>query len=82
MMTCVRIVTDIGLEGGDGRVCESRLATAVEALGGTFALHSPAGRGTTIWCELPTTLGPRIPGLAFHSVNEAIPNPDSGPGNF
>ena len=41
MMTCVRIVTDIGLEGGDGRVCESRLATAVEALGGTFALAQP-----------------------------------------
>ena len=33
------------------------------SMGGTFALHSPAGRGTTIWCEIPTTLGPRIPGL-------------------
>jgi len=65
--------------GGSGL---TGLRDRVEALGGTFALHSPAGRGTTIWCELPTTLGPRIPGLAFHSVNEAIPNPDSGPGNF
>jgi signal transduction histidine kinase len=66
--------------GGSGL---TGLRDRVEALGGTFALESPAGRGTTIWCELPTTLGPRIPGLAFHSVNEATPpNPDSRPGNF
>ncbi len=66
--------------GGSGL---TGLRDRVEALGGTFALHSPAGRGTTIWCELPTTLGPGIPGLAFHSVNEATPrNPDSRPGNF
>jgi signal transduction histidine kinase len=66
--------------GGSGL---TGLRDRVEALGGTFALHSPAGRGTTIWCELPTTLGPRIPGLAFHSVNEATPpNPDSRPGNY
>jgi len=66
--------------GGSGL---TGLRDRVEALGGTFALHSPAGRGTTIWCELPTTMGPRIPGLAFHSVDEATPpNPDSRPGNF
>jgi hypothetical protein len=28
----------------------ARETSRVEALGGTFALHSPAGRGTTIWC--------------------------------
>jgi signal transduction histidine kinase len=33
------------------------LRDRVEALGGTFSVHSPAGFGTTIWCELPTTLG-------------------------
>jgi signal transduction histidine kinase len=33
------------------------LRDRVEALGGTFALYSPAGCGTTIWCEFPTTLG-------------------------
>jgi signal transduction histidine kinase len=41
------------------------LRDRVEALGGTFALHSPAGCGTTIWCELPTTLRNEHPESQF-----------------
>jgi signal transduction histidine kinase len=41
------------LAGGSGLI---GLRDRVEALGGTLALHSPEGCGTTIWCELPTTL--------------------------
>ena len=29
------------------------LKDRIEALGGTFSVHSPAGRGTTVSCELP-----------------------------
>jgi signal transduction histidine kinase len=29
------------------------LKDRIEALGGTFSLHSPAGGGTTVSCELP-----------------------------
>jgi signal transduction histidine kinase len=58
------------------------LRDRVEALGGTFTLHSPAGCGTTIWCELPTTLACGMPEVACRSVNEATPwDPDSRPGN-
>ena len=31
------------------------LKDRIEALGGTFSVHSPAGRGTTVRCELPVT---------------------------
>jgi signal transduction histidine kinase len=33
------------------------LKDRVEALSGTFALHSPPGGGTTVSCELPVTTG-------------------------
>jgi signal transduction histidine kinase len=29
------------------------LKDPIEALGGTFAVHSRVGRGTTVFCELP-----------------------------
>jgi signal transduction histidine kinase len=41
------------------------LRDRVEALGGTFTLHSPVGGGTTIRCELPTTLGRGYPDSHF-----------------
>jgi signal transduction histidine kinase len=52
LRVCVR---DDGVGGADplrgsGLV---GLKDRVEALGGTFALHSPAGGGTTVSCELP-----------------------------
>jgi signal transduction histidine kinase len=31
------------------------LKDRIEALGGTFSVHSPVGRGTTVRCELPVT---------------------------
>jgi signal transduction histidine kinase len=31
------------------------LKDRIEALGGTFSVHSPAGCGTTVRCELPVT---------------------------
>ena len=31
------------------------LKDRIEALGGTFSVHSPAGRGTTVCCQLPVT---------------------------
>jgi signal transduction histidine kinase len=33
------------------------LKDRIEALGGTFSLHSPAGGGTTVSCELPVLAG-------------------------
>jgi signal transduction histidine kinase/uncharacterized protein YoaH (UPF0181 family) len=42
-------------EGGSGLV---GLKDRTEALGGTFSIHSPAGAGTTVCCELP------VPGSA------------------
>jgi signal transduction histidine kinase len=33
------------------------LKDRIEALGGTFSVHSPVGRGTTVTCELPATAG-------------------------
>jgi len=42
------------------------LKDRIEALGGTFAVHSPVGRGTTVSCELPIAVGDA--------------NPDAGPG--
>ena len=42
------------------------LKDRIEALGGTFSVHSPAGRGTTVSCELP--------------VLASAVQPDPGPG--
>jgi signal transduction histidine kinase len=33
------------------------LKDRIEALGGTFSVHSPAGGGTTVTCELPMLAG-------------------------
>ncbi len=33
------------------------LKDRIEALGGTFSVHSPLGRGTTVICEVPVTAG-------------------------
>ena len=33
------------------------LKDRIEALGGTFSVHSPAGGGTTVLCELPVLAG-------------------------
>jgi signal transduction histidine kinase len=43
------------------------LQDRIEALGGTFSLHGPAGGGTTVRCELP------VPARAEH--------PDAGAGD-
>jgi signal transduction histidine kinase len=37
------------------------LKDRIEALGGTFSVHSPVGRGTTVICELPLTDGSEFP---------------------
>jgi signal transduction histidine kinase len=37
------------------------LKDRIEALGGTFWVHSPAGGGTTVSCELPVAAGPGQP---------------------
>jgi signal transduction histidine kinase len=37
------------------------LKDRIEALGGTFSLHSPAGGGTTVSCELPVLVGAGMP---------------------
>jgi signal transduction histidine kinase len=38
------------------------LKDRIEALGGTFSVYSPVGRGTTVICELPAEAGDRYPG--------------------
>ena len=38
------------------------LRDRIEALGGTFAVHSPDGGGTTVSCELPVAAGAGPPG--------------------
>jgi signal transduction histidine kinase len=40
------------------------LKDRIEALGGTFAVHSPAGGGTTVSCELPVLSGAAQPELS------------------
>jgi len=37
------------------------LKDRIEALGGTFSVHSPVGRGTTVSCELPVMAGGGYP---------------------
>jgi signal transduction histidine kinase len=53
---CVR---DDGVGGADPQRGSGLvgLKDRVEALGGTFSLHSPAGGGTTVSCELPAPAG-------------------------
>src|SRR5712671_6597594 len=50
-------VRDDGGGGADPRRGSglTGLKDRVEALGGTFSVHSPVGRGTTVTCELPVT---------------------------
>jgi signal transduction histidine kinase len=57
LRVCVR---DDGVGGADplrgsGLV---GLKDRIEALGGTFSMHSPAGAGTTVTCELPILASP------------------------
>jgi signal transduction histidine kinase len=57
-------VRDDGAGGADPR-CGSGLTglkDRIEALGGTFRVHSPAGGGTTVSCELPAGAGAGQPG--------------------
>jgi signal transduction histidine kinase len=67
------VVVDAEASGGTVRVCVRDdgvggadpgrgsglvgLKDRVEALGGTFSLHSPPGGGTTVCCELPAAAG-------------------------
>jgi len=44
--------------GGSGL---AGLKDRIEALGGTFSVHSPAGGGTTMSCELPVVTGTALP---------------------
>jgi signal transduction histidine kinase len=41
------------------------LQDRIEALGGTFSVHSPAGHGATVSCGLPVPVG--------------VTQPDAGP---
>jgi signal transduction histidine kinase len=56
-------VRDDGIGGAD-QVRGSGLVglrDRIEALGGTFSVHSPVGCGTTVSCELPVTTGGGYP---------------------
>ena len=44
--------------GGSGL---AGLKDRIEALGGTFSVYSPAGGGTTVFCELPVVTGTALP---------------------
>jgi signal transduction histidine kinase len=52
-------VRDDGVGGADPARGSGLLGLKdrIEALGGTFAVHSPVGRGTTVTCEVPVTAG-------------------------
>jgi signal transduction histidine kinase len=54
LRVCVR---DDGIGGADPRRGSGLvgLKDRTEALGGTFSIHSPVGRGTMVCCELPTS---------------------------
>jgi signal transduction histidine kinase len=56
LRVCVR---DDGIGGADPRRGSGLvgLKDRIEALGGTFAIHSPIGGGTTVTCELPVPVG-------------------------
>ena len=57
-------VRDDGIGGADPARGSGLLGLKdrIEALGGTFSVHSPAGRGTTVTCEVPVTAGGEYPG--------------------
>ena len=57
-------VRDDGVGGADpGRGSGlAGLRDRIEALGGRFALHSPADAGTTVSCELPVAAGSGMDG--------------------
>ena len=57
-------VRDDGIGGADPMRGSGLLGVKdrIEALGGTFSVHSPVGRGTTVTCELPVTAGPGVHG--------------------
>jgi signal transduction histidine kinase len=46
------------------------LKDRIEALGGRFSMHSPAGGGTTVSCELPVLAGAGRPDSGGHSLSE------------
>jgi glucose-6-phosphate-specific signal transduction histidine kinase len=52
-------VRDDGIGGADSARGSGLLGLKdrIEALGGTFSVHSPVGRGTTVTCEVPVTAG-------------------------
>jgi signal transduction histidine kinase len=54
-------VRDDGVGGADPRRGSGLvgLKDRIEALGGAFSMHSPAGGGTTVSCELPVPLAAR-----------------------
>jgi len=56
LRVCVR---DDGVGGADPGLGSGLvgLKDRIEALGGTFSMHSPAGGGTTVTCELPMLVG-------------------------
>jgi len=56
LRVCVR---DDGVGGADPRLGSGLvgLKDRIEALGGTFSVHSPAGGGTAVTCELPMLVG-------------------------
>ncbi|MDX6227589.1 MAG: hypothetical protein QOI76_979 [Frankiales bacterium] len=56
-------VSDDGVGGADPLQGSGLvgLKDRIDALGGTFSLHSPAGGGTTVFCELPILDGAGLP---------------------
>jgi signal transduction histidine kinase len=66
-------VDDDGI-GGAGPLRGPGLAglkDRIEALGVTFSVHSPAGRGRTVTCELPVTADGGYPGA--HPAEAPLP---------
>jgi signal transduction histidine kinase len=56
------------------------LKDRIEALGGTFSVHSPAGRGTTVSCQLPVQADGERPDADRDDPPTAGGNgPDGGP---
>jgi len=52
-------VRDDGIGGADSARGSGLLGLKdrIETLGGTFSVHRPVGRGTTVTCEVPVTAG-------------------------
>jgi signal transduction histidine kinase len=61
-------VSDNGIGGADPQRGSGLvgLKDRIEALGGTFSVHSPPGGGTTASCELPVVAGSGQPDGATH----------------